>query len=51
MDKKINRLLNEVIKKIDNIEQSGADTRAGRIVPPPSNSLKPKIIVKPKDKK
>ena len=51
MEKKINKFINDVIKSIDNIEQSGADIRSGRIVPTPSNSLKPKIIIKPKDKK
>jgi hypothetical protein len=51
MDKKINSLLNEVLKKVDNIEKIGTKVTAGRIVPTPSNSLKPKIFVKPKDKK
>ncbi len=51
MDKKINKLLNEVLKKVDKIEQLGTKVTGGRIVPTPSNSLKPKVIIKPKDKK
>lgn len=51
MDKKINSLLNEVLKKVDNIEQMGTKVTAGRVVPIPSNSLKPKVVIKPKDKK
>lgn len=51
MDKKINRLLNDALKKVDNIEQLGTKVTAGRVVPTPSNSLKPKIVIKPKDKK
>lgn len=49
MDKKINKLLNDVLKKVDNIEQLGTKITAGRVVPTPSNSLKPKIVVKPKN--
>lgn len=48
MDKKINRLLNEVLKKVDHTEQLGIKVTAGRVIPIPSNSLKPKIVVKPK---
>jgi hypothetical protein len=51
MDKKINNLLNEVLKKVDNIEQLGIKVTAGRVVPIPSNSLKPKVVIKPKEKK
>lgn len=51
MDKKTNNLLNEVLKKVDNIEQLGTKVTAGRVVPTPSNSLKPKVEIKPKDKK
>ncbi len=51
MDKKINSLLNDALKQVDNIEPLGTKVTAGRIVPTPSNSLKPKIIVKPDEKK
>ncbi|SEA94970.1 hypothetical protein SAMN05443667_1137 [Flavobacterium gillisiae] len=49
MEKKINSLLNDASKKVENIEHLGAKITAGRVVPTPSNSLKPKIIVKPKN--
>ena len=51
MDKKINKLLNDVLKEVGKIEREGLKTTAGRIVPTPSNTLKPKIVIKPKDKK
>nr|WP_315173930.1 hypothetical protein [uncultured Flavobacterium sp.] len=48
MEKKINNLLNDALKKVDNIGHLGTKITAGRVVPTPSNSLKPKIVVKPK---
>ncbi|WP_155960784.1 hypothetical protein [Flavobacterium daejeonense] len=51
MDKKINKLLNDVLKEVEKIDQSGVNIIAGRIVPTPSNKLKPKVVIKPKDKK
>jgi hypothetical protein len=49
MEKKINSLLNDVLKKVEDIEHLGTKITAGRVVPTPSNSLKPKIVVKPKN--
>lgn len=49
MEKKINGLLNDALKKVENIEHLGTKITAGRVVPTPSNSLKPKIVIKPKN--
>lgn len=51
MEKKINSLLYDALKTLENIEHLGTKITAGRVVPTPSNSLKPKVEIKPKEKK
>lgn len=48
MDKKISKVLSDTLKSL-NKSNIGDQITAGRIVPPPSNTLKPVIIVKPKE--
>ncbi|MDL2142771.1 MULTISPECIES: hypothetical protein [Flavobacterium] len=49
IEKKVADILKETIEKLNKNVQTGAV--AGRIVPVPTSSLKPKVIVKPEDKK
>lgn len=50
MNKKISEILNDALNSI-NKSNIGDKVTAGRIVPVPSNSLKPPVIIKPKEKK
>lgn len=49
MDKKISKILIDTLKSI-NKSDIGDKVTAGRIVPVPSNTLAPKIVIKPKEK-
>jgi hypothetical protein len=53
MNEEIKKKLEEAISSVKKIENLGSKVTAGRSVPTPSNSLKPKIVIiaKPEDKK
>jgi hypothetical protein len=51
LDKKTINLLKETIEKLDKTENIGGKITAGRTAPTPQFSLKPKVIVKPKNEK
>ncbi|MCD9575700.1 hypothetical protein [Flavobacterium soyae] len=52
MNEEIKKKLEEAIILTKKIEDSGSKVIAGRTVPMPSNSLKPKVVIiaKPKEK-
>jgi len=50
MDKKISKILSDTLKSI-NKSNIGDKVTAGRVVPVPSNTLKPIVITKPKEEK
>ena len=53
MNEEIKKKLEEAMNSVKKIESLGSKVTAGRNVPTPSNSLKPKVVIvtKPEDKK
>lgn len=51
LDKKTLNILKETVEKLNQSENTLDKATAGRIIPTPQFTWKPKIIVKPKDKK